>query len=352
VRRLLLFIGLVAALLGTGAIATWRVDPFSQFYDPAVIAAAEDSPRPCLISNGVVGPNGWLPFKFDLFRRRVARTVVLGSSRVLKIASHPGERDFVNLGIPGTGIDTVKGIFERLRAQHHGRLTVYLGVELFWFNHTYSSTVPLRVSFLDDLRYLLDRQNVQTSLRVLRARPGRLIHRWHISHVGGRCVVDLPDSPVRSGNVDAWEVDGSFQYRFELVSTAPPAAGEYVQDLVTFQSPYYRDWNGLDRKRIETLADALAFARRVGWNVVGFAPPYSRRYRTRLVTAPQTAPEWSAFGKAIIPLFGRYGFSFLDLRDVASIPCANTDFVDEGVHPNATCAERLRRRLDAAALRR
>jgi hypothetical protein len=346
--RLALFVGVLGALLAAAAVATWRADPFSEFYDPGVLTAALANRPACLISNGVVGPNGWLPFKLDVFRRRAAHTVVLGSSRALKIRAHPGEADFTNLGIPGTGTDTLEPIFRILRAEGHRPLTVYLGVELFWFNHTYSSTVHVHVGLLAKLRYLLDRQNVQESLRLIRAEPQLLLHRRHIARVGSRCVVDLLNSPVEAGTVDAWESDGSFEYRFELVPSVGRPAGDYKSDF----NVYYRDWNRVDPARLDQLDKALAFAHAAGWRVVGFAPPYSRAYRLRLSTDPRTAREWRAFSAAVAPLFARYHFPFLDLRDVARIPCADDVFIDNGVHVDATCADRIRNRLDAAAATR
>ena len=118
--------------------------------------------------------------------------------------------------------------------------------------------------------------------------------------------------------------------------------------MVGFTGTCDRDWNVLVRGRLDELDGALALARRYRWRVVGFTPPYSTRYFTRLTTAPETAESWRRFPSAVGGLFARHGFPFLDLRDVRDVPCSESAFVDDGWHPDHGCAQRVRQRLDEA----
>lgn len=336
------------ALLGATAVLNWRADPFGHFWEGSLLPGASASTPPCLISDELVGSGSWLPFKEQVVRRRQATTVVIGSSRVLKITSRPGERTFANVGMPGTGADTLPPLFRRLHELRPGPLTVYLGVELFWFNSTWPSSISFGTSWVSDFRYLLARQNIQQSVKTLLRQPSLLVHPWRRYTVGSACVLATTDRVVR-GLVDAWRVDGSFEYRFDLVPTSPSRpGGEYERDLVQFTGPYYRDWTAFSEPRLDALDQALALAHEYGWRVVGFAPPYSHRYWRRLETAPQTAERWKQFGELIPPLFEHYSYPFVDARRVGSIPCADSAFEDDGWHPNAACAMRLRTKLDAA----
>lgn len=345
-RLLVLFFGIVAAALVAVGLVNYWVDPLGEFYDSGGLSAAMQAPERCAISNDVIGPGSWLPFKLDIVERRQPKTVVVGTSRVLKIAPKPGETSFANVGIPGTGTDTLEPLFRRLRARLPGRVTVYLGVETFWLNRTWGSAVGFDSSPLSHLKYVLARENARESLKLVRQDPGLLLRRRRVERVGARCVVDRA-SRVAKGEVDAWEVDGSFDYRFELVpSTRRVPSDDYMRDLVGFRGIYYGAWHVLDRGRLVELDGALALARRYGWRVVGFTPPYSTRYFTRLTTAPETAASWRRFPPAVGALFARHGFPFLDLRDVCDVPCAESAFVDDGWHPDHACAQRVRQRLD------
>ncbi len=336
----------IALLLVIGL--NWWVDPLGQFYDGGALDDATATAPPCVISDDLIGTGSWLQFKEDVFRTQRPRTIAVGSSRVLKIHSRPGERGFANLGMPGTGIETLGPVFQRLHRRQPGPLTVYLGLELFWLNPAWNPNVSFGSSLLGTLRYLLARQNLETSLRLVADSPSVLVHRWQRDRIGGRCVIDR-GSRVAEGKKDAWAADGSFEYRFELVPGVRKApADEYTRDLVRFQGPYYRDWHELDPRRLRLLDEALALARRYGWRVVGFAPPYSPRYLRRLSTAPETAPFWREYGRVVPAIFRRHGFRFLDLRDVRDVPCAPTAFEDDGWHPDGPCAMRVRSRLDAA----
>jgi len=49
------------------------------------VARALDRSRPCFVSDDVVGVNSWWAFKRDVYRRHHARTIVIGTSRVLQM---------------------------------------------------------------------------------------------------------------------------------------------------------------------------------------------------------------------------------------------------------------------------
>lgn len=338
-------------VLGLGAVVglTRWVDPFGFFYEDGVVGAALGRQEPCLIADDVVGEASWLSFKLDLVGRRGARVVAIGSSRALKLRSRQGESGFVNVGLPGIGIESLEPLFHRLRQLRPGPLTVYVGVELFWLNRTWTPSTDFDLDLRQEGRYLFARQNFSESVSLIRKDPSTLFHRWWIERIGSRCVVTRGPR-ARAGRVNAWEVDGSFRYAWEFAGTAKPAPDdEYGRDLARFEGVYYRDWRELDPARLEVLARALDLARSYGWRVVGFAPPYSSRYVARLSSAPETAARWSEFGDVVPQLFRARGFPFLDLRAGREVPCRDREYVDDGWHPSDACAARVRRRLDAAA---
>ena len=133
-RRLILFLAVVFALLGSMAAFDWWVDPFGDIYKPGALTAALQQHPNCLVSQELVGAR-YFSFKLDIFHRRPTTRFVVGSSRVLKIQSHPGERTFSNLGFPGSSPETILTLFRALPAKP--AQTVYLGVEAFWFNKQY-----------------------------------------------------------------------------------------------------------------------------------------------------------------------------------------------------------------------
>ncbi|MDX6474507.1 MAG: hypothetical protein QOH95_18, partial [Gaiellaceae bacterium] len=171
-KRLLLFFAVAAALLGAESALNWWIDPFGSFPKHGAIDAALASH--CLLSQEMVGTT-YADYKLAMFRRRPTRVLVIGSSRTLKIAAHPGEATFTNMGIPNI---TPEELLRVLRAlpRDAPRQTVYIGVEAFWFNPTFRGAP--RNGWYDKLRYLVSANTVRESVRFVRAAPWELGHRW------------------------------------------------------------------------------------------------------------------------------------------------------------------------------
>jgi hypothetical protein len=351
-RLLALFLFTVAVILaGVGAFNR-QVDPFGDYYDDGMLTEATKAAKPCLIGNDRIGPRAWVPFKEDIFARRRARTIVVGSSRVQNIGPWPGEERFANLSIPETSPDTLSTFFRRLRKQQAGPLTVYVGTELYWFNRNWKPGLALFDSNpLTPLGDLLNARTLKQSLSIALDTPASLFEPWRRYRVGRTCVLD--NSPrVTKGDADAWAVDGTLKSRWQLRPDVPrPLSEDYTTELVDFKKPTYRDWHRVDRKRVAELDHALTRAKRYGWRVVGLSPPYSTRYTRRLATARQTAGGWRGYGIEIPRVFARHGFAFVDLRKVSNVPCGEREFDwgNDGWHPDPSCSMRVRRHLDAAA---
>lgn len=343
-RLFVLFLGVLSAgLLLVGGL-NWWVDPLGEFYEPGVVAEAERTG--CLVSLDLLGAPTWPAFKGDLLRRRDARTVVLGTSRVLKLSARPQESDFVNAGMPGTGPETLVPLLRWIRQQTTGRITVLLGVEIFWFNRTWLAGIELDRRASDTASALLSRTTARESVELLAEDPSALTSRVRRDETPNGCVLER-SRRIAPGARNAWELDGSFQYGYELEPGASfQIEDDFTRDAVTFQGIYYKDWQRLDPERIADLEAALALAREWGWDVIGFVPPYAPRWVERLSTAPRSAARWREVGELLPVLFRRHGFRFVDLRDVRDVPCSPDAFVDSGWHVNDACASSVRAALD------
>jgi lysophospholipase L1-like esterase len=341
--RLVVFLGTAAVLLAANALLNWWVDPFGEFWKPAAVRDARAARPQCLVSHEVIGGE-YLPFKLDVFRSQPTRTFVVGSSRVLKIASWPGERTFANLGMPVVSPEIV---LRELRALPLDvpRQTMYLGVEAFWLNPNFKG-FDVAPSFETRARYVLSRSAFEESVRIVRQAPYVLVHRWRKERVGDACVIG------RSRPALAWRLDGSRVWSFELdPRTYHPAIDPFTSDLHRLRTGIYADWHELSPKRIHLLEQVLALARARGWRVVGFTPPDGSRYLRFFASNSVIGPRWRAFARLMPKLFARYGYRWLDFRDARSIPCRQDDFVDGGYHTDAACSMRMRRRLDSASRR-
>jgi hypothetical protein len=336
--RLVTFIGIVVALLGAVALFDWWVDPYGDVYKPSALSDALR--HDCLVSQELVGAR-YYPFKLDVFHRRPTRTVVVGSSRVLKIQARPGERTFANLGYPGTSPATIRTLFRALPAKP--AQTIYLGVESFWFNRNYS--LPLHdPSDYELARYLLSRATLQGAYDQVREGPFILTKRWKPLPVGDRCVIGRLFPSI------AWNVDGSRTWSWELDPQRFPRfhAPPFTRDLATWRNGYYNDWTELDVRRLHALDAALAEAQKRGWRVVGFAPPEPPLYLHELETDPRLAPRWHEFLATVPRLFRRHGFAWAGLWDGRALGCRAGDYPD-AFHSDAVCSERVRRALDRVA---
>jgi hypothetical protein len=356
VRLLVLFLGTIAAVLASLMLLTWWIDPFGQFYDGGLLRAAMGGTQPCLISEDLLGSGSWLPFKEDVYRTLRPRTIVVGTSRVLKMGSAPGERDFANLGMPGTGVELLEPLFRRLHEERPGPLTVYIGVELFWFNPSWKSFNPFEPSWkspvafgsrwLSDMRYLLARQNVTTSLSRAVHDPEFLWRRWQRERIGRWCALDR-GSRLRAGKVYAWQANGSVVYSDELVGKPLPRILVPANPLAV-QEGYYGNFHEFDQDRLRRLDAVLSLARSYGWHVVGFSPPSTTRYADRLASNPYVAARWREFGMLVPRLFKRHRIAFLDLRRAADVPCPEWAFYMDAWHAKPLCLETVRRLLEEA----
>jgi hypothetical protein len=294
----------------------------------------------CLVSQELVGAR-YFSFKLDVFHRRPTTRFVVGSSRVLKIQSYPGERTFSNLGFPGSSPETILALFRALPAKP--AQTVYLGVEAFWFNRRY--TVPVyRPGAYDIAQYLLSRATFENAVRFVHQGHFILTHRWRRSKVGRSCVIGRLYPSI------AWKVDGSRVWSWELDPQTFPRfhPPPYSTDLATVRSGYYDAWTALDARRLQILDQALVLARQRGWRVVGFAPPEPAQYFRLLRADPRPAARWHEFLHVMPALFARRGFTWAGLWGGRADGCRASDFPD-GFHSDAACSAHVRARLDAAA---
>jgi hypothetical protein len=339
-RRLVLFISLALALLAVVAAFDWWVDPYGDVWKPAALADAREGG--CLVSQELIGAR-YYSFKLDVFEHRPTRTFVVGSSRVLKIAAHPGEESFANLGYPGSGPETILKLFRALPARP--TQTVYVGVEAFWLNDGYvlPDTDP---SDSNVAEYLLSRSVFEQSVSLSRQAHYIATDRWRRTTVGDECVIGRIYPSI------AWRVDGSRVWSWELDPKRYPKFGvtPYTGDLSTWRGGYFADWHSLDERRIRALEQALALARARGWHVVGFAPPEPPHMLRLLGTDPRLAPRWHGFLRLMPRLFARFGFQWVSTEDGRRLGCRPSEFPD-AYHTDAACSLRVRNQLDEAARR-
>jgi hypothetical protein len=348
-RRVAVFLATVAAVLGGVAALDWWIDPFLDRYHSGPLAAALAQPKPCFLQWDTFSSRAWPELKLDLFRRRDARTIVVGTSRAGKIEAHPGERAFANLLVPGTGPETLAPLFEILHREGHRRLTVYLAPEPFWFGRGWRTGIAFRHSYLRTLRFIVSTETLHATFEELRRTPGVIRHpgalrAWGIYHGHGVCVVGRGNG-VLAGAIHAWAPDGGLWYNDEVTGARAPR-GESLVDLL------YSSFlgAGLDPRRREALEDGLETAKGYGWRVVGVSLPFSTYWRLRLERDPATAPVLTAYRREMPRIFAREGFRFLDLTDVREIPCGENQFSHaDGGHADVACGRRIRRLLDAAA---
>ena len=274
-RLSIIFVCIVAAIAVAAAAVNYAVDPGSEFYDHrAYVASAKNG---CLLADDLVGSASYPAFKRDVLHRIRPRTVVLGSSRVLKIASHPGERRFANLGMPLIGTRQLAEMADDLaRVAGSHPLTVYVGVEFTWFNPDPPRVLadpPFEQSFFEKVSYLLSRDRLRQSVRMLRADRSVALGGWRQERIGNYCVVD------RTAPYVAWRPDGSRLYNFELDPKQPPLYQEpFSRDLTQIRAAEYSGFGGkFAWNRLRAFERTLATMRRRGWRVVGFAPPDAPR---------------------------------------------------------------------------
>lgn len=337
-RRLLAFLLVAAVLLGAEALLDWWVDPFGTFWKPAALDAAIRSH--CLVSEELVG-NAYSQFKLDVFRHRPTRVFVTGSSRTVKIGARPGEATFTNMGMPNATPASILQLFRDIPASAPPQ-TVYLGVEPFWFNPSFSGAAA--TGWYPDLRYLVSGNTFLASLRMLRAAPWELTRQFRTTSLGGRCVIGRTDVSI------AWKLDGSRLYAYELQPAKyRPQPVPFTTDLAKLDLGYYDNWSSFSQPRLATLEQALAVARTRGWRVVGFTLPNPTEVARFLASPRGVGAEWGMFERVMPVVFGRYGDRFLDLSDVRDVPCGQHAFADGTFHPDAACSRAIRLRLDRAA---
>ena len=287
-------------------------------------------------------------FKEDVLRRRPATTtVIVGSSRVLKIGPRPGEEAFTNLGLPGIGPRSLSTLFADVaRIEAGRRLTVYLSVDFMWLNPTWGFAEEFRPRLTRRLGYVLSRSALVESWRIVRGGGGldAALRGYERETFGGHCVLGRGMPGI------AWRPDGVRMYAFELdPGTQRPQPSTWHGSFAGFRGGQYDGYTHVDRDALRQLAGALDLARAKGWRVMGFAPPDSTFYARLFATRPETAAALREFTAAMPALFRSRGFGWLDLSDIRFVPCARDQFVDDGWHVNAACAMRIRSRLDAAA---
>jgi hypothetical protein len=264
---------------------------------------------------------------------------VFGTSRVLSIKARPGERSFTNLGVLDGHASDALWLVRRIPARPH--LTVYLDVEVYWFNPN-SGHHDFAPGLGADAKYLVSWTTLSQSLHLLRSHSDVLLHRWTRASPGGHCIVG-------HGLVEeAWRPDGSIIWQSRLFPGGEPIVPISPKEL---ERGFFGGYTSFAHGPLDDLAAILALARQRGWTVVGFSPPYPAPYVSDFLRDPQLRARWRDFDRLVPALFERYGYPLLDLRNARAVPCASSDFIDGGFHFDEACSARVRAKLDAAATR-
>ena len=244
-RRILLVLGVIVAILAALAAFNALVDPEDEFYSGDALSAALASN--CLVAYDVVDSRSYPELKQDLFRRKRPTRVVLSSDGVAR----PG----LDLGFPHFGPSDLLAMMRYLTetVQDGTNLRIAVVTEPSWFD----AGTPDRGSGDSDLSrlgYLVNPSTLASSLDLMRESTTLAFTGWQKENVGGRCVVD------RGSPQPAFRLDGSFRAPAPVV-----ASGAFA-------------W-----ERLTPVDDALALAARRGWRVAGLSTRRgSEVYRTEL----------------------------------------------------------------------
>jgi hypothetical protein len=349
-RLAVLFGATGAGLLALVAL-NWWVDPLAEHYRRGVVSEAFAASPHCDVSTAILSDTTWPTFKLDLFTRRRTTTIVAGSSRIWKIGPRPGERGFTNVGLPGMSVTSVPILFRRLHSLAPNRhLRVYLGVEPFWFTIPDRSSNFAPTPLHERIRLLASGETLRATFDELVHHPGNLVDPPsrrapdRLATPAG-CTLDAGGG-VRSGAANAWAMDGTFLYNYELSGTAPGRKDFLRGDFTRMRG------STLDRASVGDVREALALAKQYGWDVVGFTAPFSHNTIVRLERDTGGAALLDVYRSRIPTLFRDAGFPYLDLMDARSVPCTDDEFLrHDGAHANATCAAKVRARLDAVSSR-
>jgi hypothetical protein len=331
-RSLGVFLAVVVLVVAAAAAVNGLVDPENEFYSGAPLTEALASRPHCVVADSAIGEASYPEFKQDLYRRLRPRTVVLGSSRALRIGPHRGETTFANLGYPGFGpgplLDTLRRLADETPRRR--RLTLYVGTDFAWFDP--AAPVTRNRSDAERLGYLLDPRTLLRSLGRIRDSRGDAFGDGTTTRLGRTCVIE------RGPSYRNFRVDGTRVYSSELARDVPAAARP---------EPSAGGGRGFAWERLSLLDRALTIAEDRRWTVVGFATPDSAE-AVRLYAAQLPGP-WGAYRRQMPALFAKHGFPYLDWREARSVPCRDAAASHAAFPPNRRCSRRMRRLLDAAA---
>jgi hypothetical protein len=264
VRRPLLLAVIVVTVGAAAATVNGIVDPKNEFYSGTPLTAALDSN--CLLADDVVGSRSYPEFKQDLFRRRKAAIVVLGSNS----AARPGGTSFVNMGFPGFGpgplLDAMR--FLARATPKEKRLTVYVVTDVSWFDPKVRLDT-LRKPFASKLEYLLSPWTLKWSIDLMSRSRRLALTGWRKERAGRSCVVD------RGAPSPAWRADGTL-----AGAPQPLRGGSSVP-------------RGFAWDRLSSVDAALAIAEARGWRVAGFSG---------------LAQPWATYDHELSALFAKHGY--------------------------------------------
>jgi len=259
-RGAFLWTGLVVVLVAVVVTINRVVDPRDEFYSGDALAAALKSH--CLLADDVVRARSYAEFKRDLFRRRPAKTVVLGWSA----ETRPRRRPFVDMGFPGFGpsslLDAMRFLADATPARE--RLRVLVVTSPAWFDPD-ANVVGSNKPLLSRLGYVLSPVTLASSLDLMRRSRTLAFRGWRKEPLGRTCVID------RGTALPAWRADGT------LVGAAP----QHVAAGNSFA------WN-----RLSAVDHALAIARTRGWRLAGFS----------------VAPGNAVYSRELSALFGKHAY--------------------------------------------
>jgi len=297
------------------------------------------SSTPTLVLYGTAYSNRTMWFKRNAVLARAPSVIALGTSRVLQFRSKffKDSGTFFNAGMGVEQMWDFASFLEHIPQGKEPKL-ILLGLDQWLFNANWASGATTE---------LIDDSN----------RLDTVLHKnWTIyqDYAAGkfslaRLITFGDQNYGRIGltaivNKDGFRNDGSYYYGKYIANPLSPENEDFqykkTLQMIANGEAWFVYGDHVFANSLTELERFLRLTQEKNIHVVGFLPPYAHQIYTKLMAMPDQYHYMTEIVSAVAPLFKKYGYSFRDFSDVASLGCTDSETID-GFHASEKAYLRL-----------
>lgn len=281
-------------------------------------------------------------YKYQSVLARAPQILAVGKSRILQIRSNffKNPSTFYNAGGGIVGLEDIRYVLQSLPSDKRPKFMI-VALDQFFFNSNWEGETEFSI------------KNNFNAFDIVSNEAITVLHDYRKHKFSLHDLISSPSGEVFIGinakaNHNGFRKDGSSFYAKDIRDKLEHPLDPNNTDF-QFKGTLGRIYKGTDpfqhgmafsTKELAELNRLLAYCKQHDIYVVAFLPPYAHFIYKQLISRPDQYGYLNGLASKISPVFDKYGYSFYDFSDIASLGSSDLETLD-GFHASEKAYLRL-----------